>query len=596
MNEPSVGEMHEALDAMPRGLEDAYEETLTRIQRQPEGRKRLGMNTLMWISHTKRPLLVSELSDALATRSGATSLNPLYRPSQRLMVDSCLGLVTVDDESFTIRLVHYSVQEFFDNHGEQIFPMGKTTIAEMTTAYALLDEFALGSCKDEAAMQALISQYPFAAYAACFWGHHVKDARCPKIEEIALEFLQAAPQRVCSYQILQYRAGYNELYWEAEEANSCSGLLLAAHFGLDGLAERLCEDKEDQVDAPTKMGTTPLIEAAANGNVDFMRMLLGRGADPKKENWYGSALHCAAEAGQIEALLELLRNGLDVDTRDRRGRTALHCAIDHGHTAAMRTLLARGADINAKFSQGEQGYTALRHAIVLEQPPDVAKLLLISGANTEIRDQHGVTPLHDAAALSLDEIVLLLLDFGANIHARTVHGNTALHVAAVRNHVSVVHILLERGAGKDARTVDGVTSLFMAAERGGEETVRALISSGADVEAEDDEGSTALHVAIKENHRSIVQILLEAGASTSSSSRDGATVNGSVRENSNNDVGQLLSRNNTKRKAFDSPSDYQEEAALTLMTYRFKSRDSMSKSEQRCTECSKSFERPCDLT
>ena len=69
----------------------------------------------------------------------------------------------------------------------------------------------------------------------------------------------------------------------------------------------------------------------------------------------------------------------------------------------------------------------------------------------------------------------------------------------------------------------------------------------------------------------------------------------SVQENGNTDA-ELLMRNNTKRKALDSATEYPEEGPLTLMTYRFKSRESMGKSEQRCTECEKSFERPCDLT
>ena len=596
MSEPTVGEMHKALDAMPRGLEEAFEETLLRIQRQPEGRRKLGMNTLMWISHAKRPLLVSELSDALAVRPGVTTLNPLYRPSQKLMVDSCLGLVTINEESSVIRLVHFSVQEFFETHRHRLFPSGESTIAELTSTYSLLDEFSQGSCQVEDEIQSLISQNPFVAYAACFWGHHVRDANSPLVDEIALSLLRAGPHKSCSYQIQQYKAGSRELYWDTEVAQTYNGLMMAAAFGLEGLAKQLLVKNEVQINSASKIGTTALIQAASNGHISFMRMLLGYGADSLKENWYGNALHCAAEAGRVEALLELLQSGLEVNIRDRRGRTALHCATENGHIAAIRTLLGRGADINAKFQEHDQGYTALRYAIVLEQSVEVVKTLLMSGANTEIRDQHSVTPLHDAAALALEEIVLLLLDFGANIHARTVHGNTALHISALRNHVDVVHILLDHGAEINARTVDGVTALFMAAERGGEASVRALISSGADIEAEDNEGSTALHVAMKENHRNIVQVLLEAGASTNTSNNDGGTASGSAGEESNLDAESMLARNNAKRKAFDSAGEYEEEAALTLMTYRFKSRDMMSKSEQRCTECDKSFERPCDLT
>ena len=587
--------MQEALDALPRSLDDAFEETLSRIQRQPEGRKRLGLNTLMWITNAKRPLLLSELSDALAVRPGISSLNPLYRPSQKLMVDSCLGLVTVNEQTSVIRLVHYSVQQFFEKHQKRIFPKGESILAELTTTYSLLDEFALGSRASEDGIQTLISQNPFSAYAACFWGHHVRDASCPQVDELALKFLSADPQRICSYQISRYTAGLKEVYWEAEEANSCNGLLMAAAFGLERLAKTFLEDGQAHVNSTTKMGTTALIRAAASGNLSFMQMLLDRGADPLKENWYGSAFHCAAEAGQIAALQELLQRGLDVDIRDHRHRTALHCATIEGHVAAMRTLLTRGADVNAKCSLREQVYTALRYAVVCEQPLEVVKTLLMSGAATESRSRGGLTPLHDAAAMCLEDTMLLLLEFGADIDARSTQRHTALHTAAIRNHVAIVQVLIDHGADKNARTVDGCTSLYLAAERGAEETVRALIASDADIEAEDNDGSTAIHVAIKENQRKIVQILLEAGASMRPSNKDEVSTPKSAQENGNPDV-ELLLRNNTKRKALDPATEYQEEAALTLMTYRFKSRETMGKSEQRCTECEKSFERPCDLT
>lgn len=587
--------MHEALDALPRGLDDAFEETLSRIQRQPEGRKRLGINTLMWITHAKRPLLISELSDALAIRPGVTSLNPLCRPSQEHMVSSCLGLVSVNEQTSVIRLVHYSVQQFFEKHQNRIFPMGESTVAELATTYSLLEEFASGSRPNEDSIQMLISQNPFSVYAACFWGHHVRNAKSPQVDQLALSFLRANPQRICSYQISRYTAGLKELYWEAEEANSCNALLMTATFGLQGLAKTILEDDHAQINSTTKMGTTALIRAAASGNLSFMQMLLDRGADPLKENWYGSAFHCAAEAGQVAALVELLQRGFEVDTRDHRGRTALHCAATEGNVAAMRTLLTRGADVNAKCSQRDQIYTPLRYAVICQHSSEVVKTLLMSGANTESRSRDRLTPLHDAAAMCLEETMLHLLDFGADIHARSIKGYTALHTAAARNHVAIIHMLLDHGADKNARTFHGSTSLYTAAEHGAEETVRALIESGAEIEAEDNDGSTAIHVAIRENHRSIVQTLLEAGASMATSSKLQVCAPKSAHEDLNQDTGSLA-QNTTKRKAYDPVSEYHEEAALTLMTYRFKSRESMGKSEQRCTECDKSFERPCDLT
>ena len=92
--------MEEALEKMPRGLNEVLQQTLSRVQRQSEGRKRLGMDTLMWIVLAERPLTVTELSEALAIRLGAISLNHKFQPSQKTMIDCCMGLVTVSLHSW----------------------------------------------------------------------------------------------------------------------------------------------------------------------------------------------------------------------------------------------------------------------------------------------------------------------------------------------------------------------------------------------------------------------------------------------------------------------------------------------------------------
>lgn len=66
-----------------RGLNDAFEETLQRIHKLPDERRRLGLNTLMWVPHVSKPLPVTELNDILAVKLRETSLNTKYRPHKR---------------------------------------------------------------------------------------------------------------------------------------------------------------------------------------------------------------------------------------------------------------------------------------------------------------------------------------------------------------------------------------------------------------------------------------------------------------------------------------------------------------------------------
>ena len=90
-----------------------------------------------------------------------------------------------------------------------------------------------------------------------------------------------------------------------------------------------------------------------------METLLDAGADPLKANWYGNSLHCAAEAGQDEAIKLLLSRGIDINVLDPHGRTLLLCAADRGHRHTIRTLLDLGADRRKYYAE------ALKHGILI---------------------------------------------------------------------------------------------------------------------------------------------------------------------------------------------------------------------------------------
>ena len=332
MSEPTAEEMEEALEVMPRNLHEAFRETLARIQRQPGGRKRLGMNALMWISHAKRPLTVDELSEALGIRSGQSALNPKNRPSQKMMVECCLGLVTLDEESGGIRLVHYAIQEYFQDQQKEIFPSGESEIAEMCLTYLFFDSFADGCCDTGEGILARMEEHPFLGYAASHCSQN------ELVDTLAFNLLRSKPRRSLSIQIQQFLQGLRKRYWEPDEVNSVTELHVASMFGLQQAARKVLDSKEVKVDAVTHIGTTALIRAASLGHVELVRMLLGEGADPMKANWYGTSLHCAAEAGQCEAIKELLKTGMDIDTKDDFGRAALYCAAQEGHITARLSM------------------------------------------------------------------------------------------------------------------------------------------------------------------------------------------------------------------------------------------------------------------
>ena len=258
----------------------------------------------MWLAHARRPLLVTELSEALAIRLGSASLKSKFRPSQKRMVDCCMGLATVDEKSAVIRLMHHSVQEYLHKYRNRLFDTGERDISKKCITYLLFQPFALGPRQSSVEIEELISHYIFVSYAARHWGEHVLAANNTEVDSLALQFLLTEAQRGCSYQILCYARKYREVYWREEEARSCNGLHLAAIFGLEKLVRQLLDAGETGINDATSIGTTALMQASSYGHESLVRFLLSRKADPTKQNWYGTALHGAADAGQVSAILD----------------------------------------------------------------------------------------------------------------------------------------------------------------------------------------------------------------------------------------------------------------------------------------------------
>ena len=473
ISEPTTGDMEDAIEAMPSDLHQAFYQTLSRIQRQPDGQRRLGLNVLLWVSHAQGLLTVAELSEALAVKVGDTSLNPRRRPLQNMMVECCMGLITVDQKRSNVRLVHYALQEFFWDHREKIFPSGEDEIAEKCIAYLFLDDFACGCCEAETDIEHLMKDFPLLRYASSYWGHHVRLSSFDRVYRLALKLLHSPPRRALAVQIQRFSQGLREYYWEPDEAKSNDAFHCACSFGLETVVCDMLDSEDINIDDATHIGTTALIRAASSGHVGLVKLLISRGADRAISNWYGSALHCAAEAGQCECIRTLLESGMDIELKDNFGRTPLHCATDRRHTSAIELLLDMGADPNAG-------------------------------------DDDGLMLIHDAAQTGDERLMRRLLgDVQVNVAATTATGMTVLHYAAMGGHVNIVRMLLDVRVEIDARSDSGWTALHLAASQGKEDAVRLLVEAGADMNAKRDDYATAKSSAAAANHGSVERLLSE---------------------------------------------------------------------------------------
>ncbi|KAL0052021.1 hypothetical protein WJX82_006690 [Trebouxia sp. C0006] len=86
----------------------------------------------------------------------------------------------------------------------------------------------------------------------------------------------------------------------------------------------------------------------------------------------------------------LLAHGADASAQDNQGLTAMHCAAQGGNVEMVQALLSSGADVHAKDCLG---WTAL-HCAVYNCSEAMANMLLVAGAVVNLQDNEGCTPLH----------------------------------------------------------------------------------------------------------------------------------------------------------------------------------------------------------
>ncbi|MCZ0944152.1 MAG: ankyrin repeat domain-containing protein [Gammaproteobacteria bacterium] len=301
-------------------------------------------------------------------------------------------------------------------------------------------------------------------------------------------------------------------------------------------AVRECLDAGADVDALLPNGETVLMRAAKESkDSETLAILMNAGADPNARTPEGASALLAAAFWRSDAdeINVLLKGGADPNLRyvGLDGVTALHLAAERGNVKGVSTLLDYGAKpgILDDFGRtplgavvrtfkgwrnmwGPLGYHA--DAVL------VARLLVEDGGNVEELHDHGWSKLHTTALLSTDRSALAdLLVQRHELGAETPSGWTALHIAALANErVDVIGALLEAGADPHARFGNGRTPLHCAAfANRNPEVVETLVAGGADPTARTTIGWTPLHAAAMGNpNPEIVGALLEVGADVDS--------------------------------------------------------------------------------
>jgi hypothetical protein len=307
---------------------------MDRIEGQCAEQEELAKQVLLWVTCAKRPLTTSELRYALAVEVSEPELDEENLPDIEDMVSVCAGLITVDEVSNVIRLVHFTTQEYFERTQKRWFPNSETDITRICVTYLSFSVFETRLCQVDDEFDQRLRTNQLYDYAARNWGYHAR-ATSAEMKQLIIQLLENEAKVSSSCQAMMAPYGNSQ-----HVPMQVTGVHLAAYFGLKEVMIVLLENGHDPDSEDTNY-QTPLSWAAEAGHEAVVKLLLERDdviADSKDEDGR-TPLWWAAGAGH-EAVVKLLleRDDVTADSKDEDGRTPLWWAALGGHEAVVKLL------------------------------------------------------------------------------------------------------------------------------------------------------------------------------------------------------------------------------------------------------------------
>ena len=182
-------------------------------------------------------------------------------------------------------------------------------------------------------------------------------------------------------------------------------------------------------------GPKALYEAAQNGFEESVKLLIECGTEFKSFQTVFTPIHIASRNGHLSVIKILIDNGVDFDQRDGFDESPLKIACYQGHYESAKMLIQNGAvvykNLDDDFDHSIVYERQLLHTVFERGLLDIAELLVCSGADVDYQYDSN-TPLH--LALQYDyfdhsDLVGALIEKGANTEIKNEDGNTPLEDA-----------------------------------------------------------------------------------------------------------------------------------------------------------------------
>ena len=195
------------------------------------------------------------------------------------------------------------------------------------------------------------------------------------------------------------------------------------------------------------------------------------------------------------------------DKKKDRDATCLAVSASVDDAKRVQSLLSQGVDPNRLPKNLKTVMSAS-----ISSNSDVAKLLLGAGADPNIADINGDTPVSAAAILGNLFMVKLLMEAGADFNKADDEGKSPLHKAVHHGHTDIVKVLVNAGANPNKADNGGMSPLYYAVLFGMTDVIKVLVSAGADPNKADNGGKSPLYYAVLRGSTDVVKVLVDAGA------------------------------------------------------------------------------------
>ena len=418
--------VEDALDHLPRGLDNTYARIIERIDCQQECMRDLALRCLSWVFYAQRPLRRLELQHALAIAEDFSKpQGPELIPVDAIL-EACGNLITIERK--LIQPIHFSVYEYFTksrcsvSQGSFLEILGDSKSVHVNLTRVCLQYIDLQipehPCENQFDLWQRLYQRPLAVYAAQYFDYHA--IHCVTANKEIQDLIEALLRK--------------------------DGLLLAAILQIRYLPQNFSPfegrgDHREFYAASFPVSASTIIYATHLYD------------DPQlREHWVGHdlprfALHSASTAGLLNVVERLVSRGCKVEEVDDQGNRAIHYAARRGHLAIVEILINNGAYIDA---QGRQFGSALQAASIGGCISTV-KSLIGNGAAVNAQGGYFGNALQAASFQGNYDIVKLLIEHGAHVNACTGNYGNSLQAASARSHKNVVQLLIDHCADVNAR-------------------------------------------------------------------------------------------------------------------------------------------------